>query len=131
MRPTLPSTIGKICLMIAGLACYSACHSDPPPVAPGEPIPAPAEIVVDTMDIECNGLVTALLAYGDCPNNDEDDKAWAKRVAETAQQSFEAGKKGKPDAPSQHVIALACHKATVSVKHATERCANGKRPRVD
>jgi len=131
MRPTLPSTIGKICLVIAGLGAGLACHNDPPPVAPGAPIPAPAEIVVDTMDVECNGLVTALLTYGDCPNNDEDDKAWAQRVAETAQQSFEAGKKGKPDEPSQHVIALACHKATESVKHATERCHNGKRPRVD
>ena len=128
MRPTLPSLIGQICLLVVGL---QACHSDPPPVAPGDPIPAPAEIVVDTMDVECNDLVEALLKYGDCPNNDEDDKAWAQRVAETAQQSFEAGKKGKPDAPSQHVIALACHKATLSVQHATERCSNGKRPRVD
>jgi hypothetical protein len=134
MRPTLPSTIGQISLVIIGLGAGLAaggCHSDPPPVAPGEPIPAPAETVVDTMDIECNGLVTALLEYGNCPNNDEDDKAWAKNVAEVAQQSFEAGKKGQPDAPSQHVIALACHKAMVSVKHATERCHNGKRPRVD
>ncbi|HET9993430.1 MAG TPA: hypothetical protein VFQ65_33065, partial [Kofleriaceae bacterium] len=73
----------------------------------------------------------ALLKYGECPNNEEDDKAWAKNVAEIAQQSFEAGKKGKPDEPSQHVIALACHKATLSVRHATERCAHGKRPRPD
>lgn len=131
MRPTLPSTIGKICLVLTGLAWVWGCHSDPPPVAPGEPIPAPAEIVVDTMDHECNDLVSALLAYGECPNNDEDDKAWAKNLAEVAQQSFEAGKKGNPDAPSQHVIALACHKATMSVKHATERCSHGKRPKSD
>src|SRR5512143_2954506 len=98
MRPTLPSLIGQICLLVTGLRGLGACHSDPPPVAPGEPIPAPAEIVVDTMDVECNGLVAAILEYGACPNNDEDDQAWAKRVAEAAQQSFEAGKKGKPDA---------------------------------
>ncbi|MEO8841820.1 MAG: hypothetical protein ABI591_31610 [Kofleriaceae bacterium] len=127
MRPTLPSIFGKICLV---LALYG-CHDDPPPVAAGEPIPAAAEISVDTMDVECAGLVAALDAYGECPNNEDNDKAWAKQVAEVAQQSFDAGKKGNPDEPSQHVIALACHRAAASMQHATERCRNGPRPKPD
>ncbi len=137
MTPTLPSTFGKKCWVVAMLAAIWAvqplagCHRDPPPVAPGEPIPPPGEIQVDTMDQECTHLVHALLAFGDCPNHDEDAKGWATKVAELAEQSFEAGKKGKPDAPSQHVIALACHKATVSVTHATERCKAGPAPKGD
>jgi hypothetical protein len=127
MRPTLPSIFGKICLV---LAVYG-CHSDPPPVAPGEPIPAAAEVSVDTMDVECAGLITALGALGECPNNEDDDRAWAKQVAEVAQQSFDAGKKGNPDEASQHVIALACHRAAESVKHANERCHNGPKPKPD
>ena len=127
MRPTLPSIFGKICLILVA----SACHSDPPPVAPGEPIPAAAEITVDTMDVECSHLVDALVALGDCPNSDDADKAWAKQVAELAQQAFEVGKKGNPDAPSQHVIAVACYRAAESVKHANERCHNGPKPKRD
>jgi len=127
MRPTLPSIFGKICLVL--VVC--GCHSDPPPVAPGEPIPAAAEISVDTMDVECAALISALDAYSECPNNDDNDKAWAKQVAEVAQQSFDAGKKGNPDEPSQHVIALACHRAAESVRHANERCHNGPKPKPD
>ncbi len=127
MRPTLPSVFGKICLV---LVTYG-CHHDPGPVAPGEPIPAAAEVSVDTMDVECAGLISALTAYGECPTNDDTDKAWAARVAEVAQQSFDAGKKGNPDEPSQHVIALACHRAAESVKHANERCHNGPKPKPD
>ncbi|HEY0255123.1 MAG TPA: hypothetical protein VGC41_26530 [Kofleriaceae bacterium] len=81
------------------------------------------------MDAECAGLTNALISYGDCPNNDDDDKAWAKNVAEVAQQAFDAGKKGNPDEPSQHVIALACHKAAESVKNANERCHAGPKPK--
>ena len=127
MRPTLPSTLAKICLV---LATYG-CHRDPPPVAPGEPIPAADEVVVDTMDVECAGLITAIHALGECPNSDDDDKAWTKQLAEVAQQSFDAGKKGNPDEPSQHVIALACHRAAVSVGFANQRCHNGPKAKPD
>jgi hypothetical protein len=131
MTTTLPSAIGKICRMVALLGAWAACHHDQPPVAPGEPIPAAADIQVESMDIECNHLVDSILKFGACPNSDENDQAWAKNLAEVAQQSFDAGKKGNPDEPSQHVIALACHKAAESVKHATERCVNGPRPKGD
>ena len=89
---------------------------------------AAAGVSVHTMAVECAGLISALTAYGECPTNDDTDQAWAARVAEVAQQSFDAGKKGNPDEPSQHVIALACHRAAESVKHANERCHNGPKP---
>ncbi len=119
------------CWVLAALAVVglAGCHSDPPPVAPGEPIPAAAEVQVDSMDTECNALVAAITTYGECPYGDDDDKAYAKQLAQVAQESFDAGRKGNPDAPSQHVIALACHRATVSVRNATERCANGPKPK--
>lgn len=127
MRPTLPSIFGKICLV---LAIYG-CHHDQAPVAPGEPISAAAEVSVDTMDVECADLISALNAYEECPNNEDIDKTWLTRIAEVAQQSVDAGKKGNPDEPSQHVIALGCRRATVSVKHANERCHNGPKPKPD
>lgn len=126
MPATLPSKIVKLCGV---LAICAGCHNDPPPVAPGDPIPAPAEVKVDTMDTECAGLINALVSYGDCPNNDEDDKEWATRVSESARDAFDAGKKGHPDEQSQHVIALACHKAAESVKNANERCHAGPKPK--
>ncbi len=131
MAPTLPSTFGTKCWVLVWLALCAvwACHSDPPPVAPGELIPAAAEIQVDTMDKECDALIVAINVYGECRYNDDDDKAWAKNLAQVAQESFDAGHKGHPDAPSQHVIALACHRAAESVKHAAERCSNGPKPK--
>ena len=113
------------------LAIIGACHHAEPPVVPGEPIPAEPDVVVDTMDKECAGLITALEAYGECPNSDDDDRAWVERVVEVAQRSFDAGKKSNPDAAAQRVIAHACHRATESVGHATERCRAGPKPRVD
>lgn len=131
MPSTLPSTFGTKCWVLAASALlgFGACHHDPPPVAPGEPIPAAAEIQVETMDQECDALTAAIKVYGGCPYHDDDDRAWAKNLAQITQESFDAGHKGAPDAPSQHVIALACHRAAVSVKHATERCSNGPKPK--
>jgi hypothetical protein len=124
MRPTLPSDFGRK----AWLFLLFACHHADAPVAPGEPIPAEPDVVVDTMDKECDGLLAALDAYGECPNSDEADKEWVKSVVKISQESFDAGKKGNPDADAQKVIAHACHRAAMSVKHATERCMNGKKP---
>jgi hypothetical protein len=127
MRPTLPIPFGRKALLILAFGCH---HAEPP-VPPGEPIPAEPDTVVDTMDRECDGLVAALHTYGECPNNDDDDRAWATQVAKLAEDSFAAGKKGNPDDKSQRVIAIACHKATASVHNATTRCLAGKRPRSD
>ena len=106
-----------------------ACHGDPPPVAPGEPIAAPPEVSLGTMDAECDGLIAALADYKKCPNLDDDDRwdidAWIER----AQQDFAAGKKANPDANAQRAIAAACHRAIASVTAANERCHAGPRPR--
>lgn len=115
---------------IATLACVvTACHREPPPAKPGTPVPVAAELVLDTMDAECNGLVAALVTYKQCPNLDDDDRwsldAWSQR----AQEDFAAGKKANPDAGAQRAIAAACRKAAVSVAAATERCNAGPRPR--
>jgi hypothetical protein len=114
-------------LLAGWLMC--ACHRDPPPVAPGEPIPAAPEVTLDTMDAECNGLIAALATYKQCPNLDDDDRwdidAWSER----AQQDFAAGKKAKPEPNAQHAIAAACHKAIASVMAANERCHAGPKPK--
>jgi hypothetical protein len=108
-----------------------ACHHDPPPVAPAEPLPAEPEITLTSMDDECNGLMTALERYRECVNHDDDDREGLRNTIEFAEQSFAAGKKATLDAPAQRVIALACHRAEASVRAANERCLAGPKPRVD
>ncbi|MBC7977422.1 MAG: hypothetical protein H7138_20795, partial [Myxococcales bacterium] len=118
-------TRGTRRVLPAWIAFTAACGSAPPPVTPGPPIPPPAELTLDSMDVECNGLITALATYAQCPNLHEDDRwdldAWSER----AQQDFAAGKKAAPEPNAQHAIAAACRKATVSVQAATERCNAG------
>jgi hypothetical protein len=130
MRPTLPSNFGRKCFVVLCLAI--GCHHEPrvePP--PGEPIPAEPDVKVGTADQECSGLVDAINAYGACPNADEDERAWTRRLVEVAQQAFDAGKHGKTDEQTLHVIALACRKAAVSMQYATIRCKNGPPPKAD
>ena len=123
-----PSPFGALALIAMYLACGSGCHRDPPPVAPGEPIAAPREVTLDTMDAECDGLIAALATYKECPNLDDDDRQDIDAWTERAQQDFAAGKKAKPEANAQHAIAAACHKATASVMAANERCHAGPKP---
>ena len=93
MPPTLPSLAAAFVtrtslaarVMLSGwLVAASACHRDPPPVAPGEPIPPAAEVTLGTMDAECDGLIRALATYQTCPNLDDDDRqriaAWSERA---------------------------------------------------
>jgi hypothetical protein len=121
---------GRRALCVAWLAtCLAAgCHRDPPPVAPGEPVPPPPEVTLGTMDAECDGLIAALTTYKACPNLDDDDRwdidAWSER----AQQDFAAGKKSSPEPNAQRAIAAACHKAAASVTAANERCHAGPKP---
>ena len=108
---------------------WLGCHGAPLPAAPGEPIPAPPEVALDTMDAECDALLAALAAYKKCPNLEDDDRTDLDAWIERTQQDFAAGKKVHPEPSAQHAIAAACHKAVGSVVAANERCHNGKKPR--
>ncbi|HEX4454691.1 MAG TPA: hypothetical protein VH143_27715 [Kofleriaceae bacterium] len=136
MRPVLPSNFGRKCFVTAVLIASwlaTACHPEARGAEspPGEPIPAEPDIKLGSVDDECKGLVDAITAYGACPNSDEDERAWARRVVEVAQQAFDAGKHGKQDEQTLRVMALACHKAAVSMQYATIRCKNGPPPKAD
>lgn len=101
------------------------------PVPPGRPIPAEPDAALENMDTECAGLIAALDTYGQCPNLEDVERAWTRRTIEVAEDSFAAGKKAKPDEPSQKAIAAACHRAASSIRFATERCQAGPRPKND
>jgi hypothetical protein len=83
------------------------------------------------MDGECADLRSAVETYGRCPNLEPEDRTWARAVVESTDQSVAAGHNASPDAEWQRAIAVACHKATISMRHATERCLAGRRPRID
>jgi len=118
----------RIARWLAVCALSAGCHRDPPPVPPGEPIAAPAEVTLGTMDVECEALVSALGLYRKCPNLDDDDRADIDAWSERAQQDFAAGKKANPEPNAQHAIAAACRKAVTSVTAANERCHAGPKP---
>lgn len=115
-------------LALGAVLLAVACHGEPPPVAPGQPITAPAEVTLGTMDVECEALLTALGLYKQCPNLDEDDRYDIDAWRERAQQDFAAGKKANPEPNAQRAIAAACRKAVASVTAASERCHAGPRP---
>ena len=112
--------------LAAGLA--SACHGEPPPVAPGAPIAAPTEVELGSMDAECEALLAALGRWTQCPHLDDDDRADIDAWSERARQDFAAGKKANPEPDAQRAIAGACRKAVASVTAANERCQAGPKP---
>lgn len=130
MRLTLPSAC----------AIFLACRHPEAPVAPGPPLPVEPDVQLGSLDEECDGLTQAIVAYGKCPNLDDAERTWSKTLVEFAEQSFAAGKKGLAAREQQgnhreledakRAMALACHRAATSVKFATIRCENGKRPHV-
>jgi hypothetical protein len=144
MRPISPRPAGPLCtpaaphgvraawrsgaLALGVVILAAACHGEPPPVAPGEPIAAPTEVTLGTMDVECEALLTALGLYKQCPNLDDDDRADIDAWSERARQDFAAGKKASPEPNAQRAIAAACRKAAASVTAAGERCRAGPRP---
>jgi len=130
MRPTLPRAGLQIFCGFALLLAV-ACSHPPPPPPPGDPIPAEPDVKLGTMDDECNGLVAAVNAYGECPNLEDAGRTWARAVTENAEESFAAGKKGEIDPQAARAIAVACHKAADSIKSATIRCQAGPPPRGD
>ena len=124
MVASLPRAVFAI-LWVAVAACAAA----PPPVPPGPQIPAEPEIVVDTMTVECRAVVTALETWKACKNLEDDDRDLIEAWTERAHLDFAAAEKAKPDDRAQHAIAHNCRRATDSIKAATERCGNGKKPR--
>src|SRR5882672_11198188 len=102
-------------LALGAVLLAAACHGEPPAVVPGEPIAAPTEVALGTMDAECEALLTALGLYKQCPNLDDDDRYDIDAWRERAQQDFAAGKKANPEPNAQRAIAAACRKAAASV----------------
>lgn len=124
--------LGALGLALAlGTALPTGCRGEPPPVAPGEPIAAPGEVTLGTMDVECEALLSAFALYKQCPNLDDDDRADIDVWSERARQDFAAGKKANPEPNAQHAIAAACRKAVASVTAAHERCKAGPKPVAD
>src|SRR5689334_21402557 len=123
MPPTLPRVFGLKVILGILLVCGGCKHVIKDPVVkPGPPIPAEPETNLENMDTECAGLIAALDTYGKCPNLEDDDREWVTEVIQSAEESFAAGKKSNPDEPAQQAIAMACHRAAISMQFATERC---------
>jgi len=116
--------------LAAGLPACKHTVSDPP-VKPGPLITAQGDVELESTDAECAGLIAAVDSYGKCPNLEDRDRQWARSVMEAAEDAFAAGKKSNPDEPSLHAMAAACRRATDSMRAATARCQNGKRPKAD
>jgi len=135
MPPTLPRAFHRIIrdfgVFLIGLMLCGACHHADPPVKPGPPLPAEPDLVVSTMDDECTGLEKAIAHWSQCPNLQESDRGWMRSVVDFAEQTFAAGRAGNPDADAQRAIALACHRAAVSITNANTRCLAGPPPKVD
>jgi hypothetical protein len=113
---------------LAAAVVLLGCYGNQPPAPPGQPIAAPAEVTLGTMDVECEALLSALGLYKQCPNLDDEDRAEIDAWHERAQQDFAAGKKANPEANAQHAIAAACRKAVASVSAANQRCHAGPKP---
>jgi hypothetical protein len=132
MRPTLPSAFRQILRDFALLLIVGAgCHHAEAPVAPGPPLAAEPDTQLASMDAECAGLEKAIVAWGACPNLDGEERDWLRSLVDAAEQGFAAGRRGNPDEDNQRAIALACHRAAVSIGYATQRCNAGPKPKVD
>jgi hypothetical protein len=100
-------------------------------VKPAQPLPADPDVELGSMQLECDAMVAALETYKACVNHEDEDRENIDDWIETANRSFAASKKANPEPNAQKAIAGACHKATTSVKAATERCLAGPRPKDD
>ena len=124
--------VRKVCVL-GGLLTVLACKhvSSDRTATPGPPIPADPEVDLENMDTECAGMIAAYDRYGQCPNLEDNERQFVRRVIEAAEKAFAAGKNAQPDEPSQKAIAMGCRRAAVSIGYATQRCQAGKRPKVD
>jgi hypothetical protein len=118
-------------LILFVMGSVPSCAKDPPPVAPGPPIPADPPVALKSMTEECDAMLAALGAFRACPNMDKDDQGDVDAWIQRAQIDFAAGRKVTLDADAQSAIAQTCRRATGSVTAAIERCHNGRKPRED
>jgi hypothetical protein len=119
---------------LALVACFAvACGGKSPPLPPppGGPIVASPDLQLDTMDAECNGLISAFEAWKQCPNLEDEQKTYVENLIERAHLDYAAAQKSQPDERAQKEIARRCRRAASSVKAATERCRNGRPPKAD
>jgi hypothetical protein len=118
-------------LFLAWALAACAGTPPPPPAIPAPPLPADPEIELETMQIECDAMLGALVAFKACPNHEDEDREALDAWIERASRDLASGRKAEPEPNAQKAIAAACRKATNSVKAATERCQAGPRPKID
>ena len=118
-----------LALLAFGLA--ACARRDPPPANPAPPLPADPEVKLESMQVECDAMLSALTSFKACEHNDDDDREAIDAWIERANADFTASRKANPEPNAQKAIAAACRKATDSVKAATERCHAGPPPKVD
>jgi hypothetical protein len=131
MPRALPSLAALFLTISPGplsLAMIPGCAHQAP-VAPGPPLPAAVEVVVGTMDVECDALIAAFDRWRRCPNADDEGRELIDFWKKEAELDFAAGKKATIEPEAQKAIAVRCRKATNSVTAAIERCGNGPRPK--
>ena len=104
---------------------------DPPTVTPATPVPADPEIKLESMQVECDGMLGALAAFRTCENLEDEDREDLDDWIERATRDMASSRKANPEPNAQKAIAAACRKATESVQAATERCRAGPKPKVD
>jgi hypothetical protein len=112
-------------------ALVACVRKDPPPARPAPPLPADPEVTLESMQVECDAMLGALMAFKACPNHEDEDRVALEAWIERADHDLAASRKANPEPNAQKAIAAACRKAATSVKAATERCNAGPRPKVD
>ncbi len=131
MRPILPRPerheLPRLARFVFAIA-LSACAHPQPPVPPGEPIPAEPDTKVASIDKECAGVVTAIDTYSACPNLEEPQRDYWRRVSELSARSFATTEDSTLDPKGARAIAVACHRAATAITFANERCMAGKPP---
>lgn len=117
--------------LLLAWALAACVRKDPPPAAPAPPLAADPEAQLESMQVECDGMLGALAELKACPNHEDRDRYEIEAWIERASRGFAASRKANPEPNAQKAIAAACRKATDSVKAAHERCQAGPRPRED
>lgn len=125
----IANRLRSVLLVVLTAAC--ARVDKPAPITPAKPLPADPEIALGSMELECDAMVAALTTFKTCVNHEDEDRENIEAWIETANRNFAASRKANPEPNAQKAIAGACHKATISIQAANERCLAGPRPKDD